>query len=152
MIQDDVVVCKNFAGAVDAISFSNKDHPVVLFLGGYPQGTARKFMRALTRKDSYVWMHRSPIVPLVAVLWPKHKAEEFLSWADDHAKLMTRADDGNAGRWARDTFQEIRVCVPSLVEHPDMVPSVKGGQQARWGKDPQRKALIVAEDGLAYNW
>jgi hypothetical protein len=33
-----------------------------------------------------------------------------------------------------------------------MVPSVKGGQQARWGKDPQRKALIVAEDGLAYNW
>jgi len=145
------VVCRNFAGAVDAISFSNHDVPVVLFLGGYPQGTARRFMRALKLKQSYVWLHRSPIVPLVAVLWPKAKAEEFLEWSQDHPR-MTRADDGNAGRWQRETAQDIRVCVPSLVEHPDMVPSVKGGQKARWGRDPLRRALSVAEDGLAYNW
>jgi len=151
VIQDDAVVCKNFAGAVDCISFSNPDHPVVLFLGGYPQGLASKFKKALIRKEPYFWMQRSPIIPLVAVLWPKHKAEEFLAWSDGHPR-MTRADDGNAGRWQRDTMQDIRICVPSLVEHPDMEPSVKGGQQAKWGADPQRRAIHVAEDGLAYRW
>ena len=78
--------------------------------------------------------------------------EEFLRWADENPKSITRADDGVAGRWARDTDQDIRVCVPSLVEHPDMEPSVKGGQKARWGKDSMRKAVVWAEDGLAHSW
>jgi len=151
VIQDDTVVCENFAGAVDCISFSNKDVPVCLFLGGFPQGTARMFRRAQLHKKPYISLLRSPIVPLVAVLWPRAKAEEFLEWSTGHPK-MTRADDGNVGRWHRDTGQEILVCVPSLVEHPDMVPSVKGGQQARWGKDKQRVALAVAADGLSYQW
>ena len=144
------MVCRNFAGAVDCISFSNPDTPVVLFLGGFPQGTARKFRRALMHKKPYIPLLRSPTVPLVAVLWPKAKAQEFLEWSE-HNKT-TRADDGNAGRWHRDTNQYILVAVPSLVEHPDMVPSVKGGQKARWGKDPQRRALVVSEDGLGHNW
>ena len=151
IIQDDTIVCENFAGAVDAISYSNKDHPVCLFFGGYPQGTARMMRRASMRKQSYLWMHRSPIIPLVAVLWPRYKAEEFLHWSDT-AKGMTRADDGNAGKWTRETGQDIRVCVPSLVEHPDMEPSVKGGQKSRWGKDPMRKAVLWADDGLAHQW
>jgi len=145
------VVCRNFAGAVDAISFSNHDVPVCLFLGGFPQGTAGQMRRALIAKKPYIRLLRSPIVPLVAVLWPKAKAEEFLAWGDAHPK-MTRADDGNAGRWHRDTGQEILVAVPSLVEHPDMEPSVKGGRRASWGKDPQRRAVCLAEDGLAYEW
>lgn len=150
VIQDDAVVCRNFAGAVDCISFSNPDVPVVLFLGGFPQGTAKRFTRALIRKQSYVTLHRSPIVPLVAVLWPKAKAEEFLLWSQTHK--TTRADDGNAARWHADTNQEILVAVPSLVDHPDLVPSVKGGQKARWGKDKNRVAIHVAEDGLLHNW
>ena len=152
MIQDDALVCRNFAGAVDAISYSNPDVPVVLFLGGYPQGTARKFRRAQLRQESYIWMHRSQIIPLVAVLWPRHKAEEFLQWTEENPRRITRADDGVAGRWARETGQQIRVAVPCLVEHPDVVPSVKGGQKARWGKDPMRRALAVADDGLTHNW
>ena len=144
------MVCRNFAGAVDCISFSNKHVPVVLFLGGFPQGTARMFLRALKLNKRYVDLLRSPIVPLVAVLWPRAVAQEFLEWGDTHH--TTRADDGNAGRWHKQTGQHVRVCVPSLVEHPDMVPSVKGGQQARWGKDKQRVAVSVAEDGLAYSW
>ena len=77
--------------------------------------------------------------------------EEFLEWGEAHPR-MTRADDGNAGRWHRDTKQEILVAVPSLVEHPDMEPSVKGGQQARWGKDAQRRAVVFCEDASAYSW
>jgi hypothetical protein len=148
VIQDDALVCRNFAGAVDAISYSNPDVPVVLFLGGFPQGTAGNFRKALMRKERYIWLMRSPIVPLVAVLWPKAKAQEFLDWEGK----TTRADDGNAGRWHKETNQQIRVCVPSLVEHPDMVPSVKGGQKAHWGRDRMRVAVSFAENGLMYEW
>jgi hypothetical protein len=141
VIQDDAIVCANFAQAVEKVAEENAEHPVALFLGAYPQGTASKFRQALRRKEPYVWMHRSPIIPLVAVLWPRHKAQEFLHWTDENPRKITRADDGVAGWWARSTRQQVRVTVPCLVEHPDLVPSVKGGQQARWGKDRTRKAV-----------
>jgi len=143
------VVCDNFGEAVRQIAAA-RDTPVCLFLGGFPQGTAGKFRRALMRNERYITLLRSPIVPLVAVLWPVAVAQAFLEWGDHNR--CTRADDGNAGRWHKQTGQHIQVCVPSLVEHPDLVPSVKGGQQARWGKDPQRRAVFVAKDGLDYQW
>ena len=65
------------------------------------------------------------------------------------------ADDGIAGKWARDTGQYILCSVPCLVEHPDIVPSVKGGIRSAGptGKrDPHRVALSLAEDGLAHDW
>ena len=151
VIQDDAVVCRNFAGAVDSISYSNPDTPVCLYLGGFPQGSASKFRRALIHKKPYITLLRSPIVPLVAVLWPVQKAREFLEWTNT-ARRMTRADDGNAGKWRNDTNQEIRVAVPCLVDHPDMEPSVKGGRKSSQGKDPLRRALHVSEDGLKHNW
>ena len=145
------MVCRNFAGAVDSISYSNPDTPVCLYLGGFPQGSASKFRRALIHKKPYITLLRSPIVPLVAVLWPVQKAREFLEWTNT-ARRMTRADDGNAGKWRNDTNQEIRVAVPCLVDHPDMEPSVKGGRKSSQGKDPLRRALHVSEDGLKHNW
>ncbi len=154
--QDDCVPCLNFAPAVERIAERNLNDVVVLFLGGYPQGTAGRFRQALRRKETYIWMRRAPIIPLVAVLWPKAKAQEFLEWTGSGVTLpghpTPRADDGIAGMWARDTRQQIRVAVPSLVEHPDLVPSVKGGQRSHWGKDPQRRAVSVAVDGLTYDW
>lgn len=156
VIQDDALVCPNFGPAVEQIAQSNPDVPVVLFLGGFPQGAARLFMRALLRKQPYINLLPSPIVPLVAVLWPKARAEEFLSWASGPVKLPghpnPRADDGIAASWMKKTRQEVRVCVPSLVNHPDMVPSVKGGQKANWGTNRMRVALVVAADGLDHTW
>jgi len=150
ILQDDAVVCKNFAGAVDCISFSNKDVPVCLFLGAYPASTAVRARRAWLRKRNYIHLGPTSFVPLVACLWPRAKAEEFLEWSL-HNKT-TRADDGNAARWMRQTKQEVLVTVPSLVEHNDYVPSVKGGRQHKPGAESWRHAVFLAEDGLAYNW
>ena len=151
MIQDDAVVCRNFGPAVEQIAERNPDLPVVLYIGGFPQGTARKFMRAYMRSERYVDMIRSPIIPLVAVLWPRHKAEEFLEWSHTGPN-MTRADDGNAAKWMNATGQVIRVCVPSLVQHPDVEPPVKGAGKAHAGRDKLRVGLIIAENGLDYQW
>jgi hypothetical protein len=107
------------------------------------------------RKERYVHLGPASFVPLVAVLWPREKAEAFLDWSQT-AKKITRSDDGNASRWVRSTNEVFMVSVPSLVEHNDFVPSVKGGPgQARRhkpGKESWRSAALLAEDGAAYKW
>ena len=99
----------------------------------------------------YIPLGPASFVPLVAVLWPKAKAEEFLHWTRGTSRI-TRADDGNASRWMIRTKQQIMVTVPSLVQHNDFVPSVKGGREYSPGAESWRQALFLAEDGLDYEW
>ena len=52
----------------------------------------------------------------------------------------------------RRTRQPFMVTVPSLVEHNDFTPSVKGGRQHLPGKEAWRRAVLLAADGLDYIW
>ena len=148
IVQDDVLPCKNFAPAVEQIAERWPEFPVCLFMGTVPAGTAGKARIAMKNDKRYVLLGPSPVFPLVAVLWPKAKAEQFLEWSR-HAK-MTRADDNNAAKWLQRTKQQVMVSVPSLVEHDDFQPSVKGGRDSQG--ESWRRALFVAEDGLNYEW
>lgn len=154
MIQDDAVVVPNFAPAVEQIAASNPDTPVVLFLARLPRRTSLLATRALKARESYVTLWFRDFCPVVAVLWPTPKAREFMEWAKD-ARLPgqpnPRSDDAVVGRWMLLTKQTIRVCVPSIVQHPDMEPSLIGRQPA-WGKDTGRVALHLASDALDYEW
>jgi len=154
IIQDDAVPCLNFAAAVEQVAASNPDAPVSLWLSYHPAGTAGRARQAMIRNKRYVWFGYTKYVYLVAMLWPRRLACDFLEWsATDRDTLRHRADDGVVAKWARETRQEIRVTVPSLVEHPDVVPSVKGGsQKAAAGHDKARVAMLLAEDGLRYQW
>lgn len=98
-------------------------------------------------RERYVHLGPSAFMPLVAVLWPRAKAEEFLRWAD--RTRTTRADDANAYKWKRRTKQTVMVTVPSLVEHDEDEPSVKGGDvnHGSW-----RRSVLLAEDALMYDW
>lgn len=98
----------------------------------------------------YTPLLNASFVPLVSVLWPKRVAESFLFWSKNHK--VTRADDGNAARWMRATKQPVVVTVPSLVEHDDFTPSVKGGRQHTPGRESWRKALFLARDAAEYEW
>jgi hypothetical protein len=110
----------------------------------------------MMRKERYVPLMNTTFVPLVCVLWPKQVAQRFLEWTEDTTQKITRADDGNAARFMRSTGQQFLVSVPSLVEHNDFVPSVKGGpRQARRhkpGKEAWRHAYLLAEDAALYEW
>jgi hypothetical protein len=156
VIQDDAVVSKNFSAAIYKVAARNPYNPVVLFLGGFPQATAGRLLKASIAGQRYMNLGYAPIVPLVGVLWPIEKARHFLEWAESGVKLVghptPRADDGIAAQWMKRTKQEIRVTVPSLVQHLDNVPSVKGGQPAAWGRDRQRVAALFAEDASHYEW
>ncbi len=120
-------------------------------MSAIPASCAGRVRRSFP-KQRYVPLGPTNIFPLVAVLWPRACAVAFAEWAETASRL-TRADDGNAARWARQTRQEIMVAVPSICEHDDFTPSVKGGTRGEsQGKASDRVALFLAEDARAYTW
>ena len=155
VVQDDARPCANFAAAAEKIAEANEDVPVALFLAYLPRVTASNATRAMKLNQRYADVNFRDFVPAIAILWPRHKAEEMMAWTEANPKLPgnpnPRSDDAIIGYWMRRTRQRLRVSVPSLVEHPDLVPSLIG-RRAAWGKDRGRVALFMAEDGLAYDW
>lgn len=152
IIQDDAQPVPNFAQALEKVAERNLNTPVCLFMGALPADTAVRAKRMLARngRKPYIPLGPSGFVPLVAVLWPRAKAQEFLIWS--RANKMTRADDGNCARWMRRTRQPFLVAVPSLVQHNDDAPTVKGGREHVPWKEGWRQALFLAEDALEYEW
>lgn len=150
VIQDDAVPCRNFAQAVEKIASRWPHTPVCLFLGAYPAATAAQVRRAKPGVR-YIPLGPSSFMPLVCVLWPTDVARGFLAWSRTAAR-MTRADDGNAARWMRATRQQVMVATPSLVQHDDDAPSVKGGRAHVPWTERWRYALQVAGDGLDHDW
>lgn len=155
VIQDDAIPCRNFGPVLIRIAEANPRTPVVLFLGGLPKKTGADALRSLKYGSHYsrVWIR--DFVPVVAVLWPKEKAEEFMAWSkvDKLPGAFPRSDDAIVGRWMIKTKQEILVTMPSLVQHPDTVPSIIG-RRAQWGRDKGRVALhyIGEDDPLEIDW
>lgn len=139
VIQDDAEPCRDLAEALPLVLASRPDDVLALFVPGVGE------MRRLVLDGCYRgkrWVELSPRewVPLVAVVWPRAKAERFLDWAETRRISAGRtADDGIAGEFVRETHTRVLACVPSLVEHPDMVRSLVG--TAHWnGMSPSRVA------------
>jgi hypothetical protein len=156
IVQDDAAPVRNFTAAVRQIAAANPDAPVCLFLARLPRDASTLAARAMkTGRQRYVDLPWRSFLPVVAVLWPRHKAEEFRSWAESNPGLPgqrePRSDDAMAGRWKTLTRARVRVTVPSIVQHPDMEPSLIGRRRS-WGQDSGRVAMFLADDALEYDW
>lgn len=155
IVQDDCQPCLNFVPAVEQIAAANPDAPVCLFLARLPRDASVAAAKAMKQGRRYVTLNWRSFLPVVAVLWPRHKAAEFLDWADANPGLPgqrePRSDDAMGGRWKMVRRETVLASVPSIVEHPDMVPSLIG-KRAMWGKDAGRVAAFLAADGLDYKW
>ncbi len=150
VVQDDAIPVAGFATAIEQIAERQPDSPVCLFMGTMPASTAALVRRA--KPDvRYVPLMLSSFMPLVCVLWPTKVARGFLEWSAT-AGRMTRADDGNAARWLRATRTPVLVSVPSIVQHDDGEPSVKGGRSHVPWAESWRQAMRLADDATAYNW
>ncbi len=151
IVQDDTVPCVNFAAAVQLVAAANPDTPVCLFISRLPRDTTPRVAEATRMGRRYVQLSWRSFMPIVAVLWPLSKLEEFAAWAEDNPTLpgqrQPRSDDAMAGRWKMATRQTVRATVPSLVEHPNVEPSLVGNS-----KKGGRVAAFLADDGLGYDW
>ncbi len=156
IVQDDTVPAPRFAKAVKQIAQAHPNAPVCLFLGRLPRDASMEARRALTDDRRYVRLAMRSFLPVVAVLWPRAKAEEFLAWTQEGAQLPgvrgePRSDDAVGGRWKMVTRQAVYACVPSIIEHPDEVDSTIGKRSAH-SKAVPRTAAHIAEDAGAYDW
>ena len=155
VIQDDALPRPGFADAVQSIAVAHAERPVCLWMSAIPASAAARALRASGRQQ-YIPLGPTNIVPLVAVLWPRALAQQFLEWSLT-ASGLTRADDSNVAKWIRrmprDMKPEFMVCVPSIVEHDDWAPTVKGGtRKESHGRSRDRVALLLADDARAYEW
>lgn len=152
IIQDDAIPVPGFSEALVQIAATNPERPVCLWMGAIPANAAGRARKAYGRQR-YIPLGPAKFVPLVAVLWPYRCAIDLWEWAQTASDLViTRADDGNVGRWMRERKVEFQVCVPSVVEHDDWTPSVKGGIPETQGKDRNRVALFLADDARDWEW
>lgn len=153
IVQDDVTVCRNFAAAVHLIAAANPDLPVALFVGKEAVYRTRiDVLQGSKRGLRYVPLRNNDPLPVVATLWPREKAEEFLDWSTRNPTFNRgrpqRSDDSQGAAWKSRTRQQILVTVPNLVQHPDTVSSLirdnTGGRVA---------ALFIGDaDPLAIDW
>lgn len=155
VVQDDTITCKNLAPALEQIVAVEPSVPIVLFLPLLPMMTRKAAMKAGVAGEPFVAMHVGDFLPVVAVLWPVAKAQEFLVWATDPNRLrhkngqpfIERSDDAMGGRWMRQTQQRILATIPSLIEHPDDVISTiartNSNRTALFWHGPEWDALSV---------
>lgn len=146
IVQDDALVCQNFAAGVERIARLFPENPVCLFYPGLKMHSSRNRQRAVTSGSSFFLLNRMDFMPVVSVLWPRACAEEIFSWSKNRKfpglRPPYRSDDAICGLWARFCKRDVYVVMPSLVQHPDDVDPVKDGSHvAAYGADRGRVAL-----------
>jgi hypothetical protein len=147
----------NFPRAVEQVAEQWPDHVVCLFLGGAPRRTAHLARKAQATGHTYCRVHPNDFVPVVATMWPAEKAANLLEWAAANPMKLghidPRSDDAVAGRWMKHNRETVICTVPSLVQHPDDVPSTIG-RKHRAGADLNRVAAVWVgdDDPLALDW
>ena len=157
VLQDDVIVSKNFTPAVELIAAANPDTVVSLYLSTVPKRTLNS-ARLHWGRSRYVDTHPNDLVHVIAVLWPVDKARDLLAWVDENPLRLQgtvfQSDDATLTRWKQFRKERVRVTIPNLVQHPDDVESIVNGHRAHSGADKGRvsAAWIGAGDPLELDW
>lgn len=157
IIQDDTVACRNFHQAAARVAEAHPDAIVCLFLGGLPRRTSRRAQEAAARDRSTCLLHPSDFLPVVATMWPRDAAAQFLQWARENPLKLghpnPRSDDAVAGRWMRFNRPKVICTVPSLVEHPDDMPSTIGKRASAGANKARVAAMWIGDrDPLEIDW
>lgn len=147
VFQDDIVPCRWFTDVLGPAIASRPGRLLSFFVGGHPVEHARRVYQACECGDSWCELDNLRWCPVIALSWPVEMIGPFLAYVDEQRWPESfRSDDEIVGRWMRATKQTPLATVPSLVEHPDKVPSLLG-RRARAGEDVGRvAACFIHED------
>ncbi len=141
IVQDDARPCHDFRAKAQAAVESRPDTIVALFLAGAPAKSARLARQAHRRGERWVLLHPNDWCPTVCTVWPRDLAVRFLAFTEERHALVRVGDDNVAGAFVTSEKVPVWVTVPSLVEHPDVVPSLIG-RKAGAGANGFRVAAV----------
>lgn len=145
VVQDDLEFSVDFPQALRAVVAARPRNLVALFVPG--AGTNYQRVIDACRHETR-WCHLSlegnNWVPTCALIWPRPLIPRLLAYYDRSGYPSSRtADDGIVRDWAREEGVNVLATVPSLVEHPDNVPSLMGKTYMS-GRNPARVAACWA--------
>ncbi len=129
IIQDDAEPHPDLPLIVDRIIARHPDRLIALYHGRHPQANAIRLMLARDRGLAYAEMRAGRYVPSVALLWPPACMSRAKRWLP---KRVVAADDEMISRLLTQHGRyedRYLATVPSLVEHPDVLPSLMGGKR-----------------------
>lgn len=141
VVQDDARPCQQFSGSALAAVQEKPGSLVALFLAGAPARSARLARQAFGRGETWVKMAPRDWTPTVALVWPRDLASEFLEFLKEKPSLVRVGDDNAVGAFTTERALPVWATVPSLVEHPDVEPSLIG-RRAAAGKNRMRVAAV----------
>ena len=154
VIQDDASVCADFAYTLQRVVAAQPADPIALFLAKLPRVDHVASLKALQADKRFIALRGYSFCPVVAVVWPIDKAEQFLRWSLV-AKLpggpRAASDDAAVGLWIRTRRNRVLACVPSIVQHPDEEASIIG-KRSMWGKDKARTSEIFQLHANELEW
>lgn len=156
IVQDDALLCRDFAEVLPRVAAARPNHIVCLFVAGVPQIAANAIMRACAADLPFADIMVTGWMPAVATMWPRSEIAPSLAYVDAQRWPDNfTADDEIIGRCARALSIPVVATVPSLVEHPDEVQSIAGQWRPMAGKNLRRvAACFIADDcdPLAIDW
>lgn len=146
ILQDDVLVCAGFSLAAARAVSARPDRPITFYVGGNARLAAARVLHAASRGLPWTDVPNYSWCPAVALAWPVRLLEPLLAYVDRQRwNGSFRADDEIIGRFLRSVGEVPLATVPSLVDHPDDVPSLIG-TRARGGRDKGRIAACWIGD------
>jgi len=100
---------------------------IVAFVSGGAPRNCRRITQALLAGYSWAELDAQEWCPTVAVIYPTEMLPELLDWIE-YRRLpgAQRADDAIIGEFLAQTRYGALMTIPSLVKHPDDVPSLLG--------------------------
>lgn len=154
VIQDDAEPCDHLAEAVTAAVAARPDQLLVLCVCGQPVETAREMREAAAEGRPWAELLGQRWVPTIALVWPVGLIADGLAYMAGQRWRPDFADDERIGRICQGLHVFPVATVPSLVDHPDRVPSVMDKWPAGYGKNPDRVAVIPmgGRDARGIDW
>ena len=155
VLQDDAQVCGRFPETFRNAVAARPDRVLVFFVAGNPIEHSRAVLQACQRDEPWAAIDTNRWCSAVATCWPVRHIHPMLRFVDAQRWPESFvADDEIIGRYLRHAGERPLASVPSLVQHPDMVPSLVG-RKDRHGTDPGRVAACFADPGCdltAIDW
>lgn len=154
MLQDDTVACPGFLRAARAAFEARPGRLIAFYHSTGPGGVLRRMEAALNACAPFFEFPMGRWVPTVALGWPVELAAEFLDWAANVRKVRDhwQTDDPLVGAWAHERGHGALATVPSLVEHPDDVPSYVKSHKGYGAGLPHRRAACWIGDVPVDRW
>lgn len=160
IVQDDALVCRSFPLAAQRAVAARPEAVVVFCVLGAPKSWAMRVITAANSDSPWAELHFGAVrtwLPVVATSWPANVIRPALDYVDSRSwPNPFRADDEIAGRIVTDLKLKVLATAPSLVDHPDVVPSSMGRRTAQGGLNPNRVAACFIDDSccdpLSIDW